>query len=82
MANKALNDLYGIEFLSDWEHKDGSIYTAGLVKHLKIKDIKIPVVLYHKILTIEEREEFENKQLTNNFVRTVEHFKNSFNLLK
>ena len=79
MANKSLNDKYEIPFLSEWKHKDGGIYTAFVLKHLTLdKTYKIPVVLYSKNLTDEEKIHFRENRVMNQFVRTVEHFKSSF----
>ena len=77
MANKSLNDKYGIPFTSEWKDKDGGIYMVLLVEHA-FKKSKIPIVSYLKILSDEEREYYINNNIKNQFVRTVEHFKNSF----
>jgi hypothetical protein len=79
MANKSLNDKYGIPFLSEWEHKDGGIYTALVVEH-SFRNSRIPIVCYLKQLTDEERQEWHKKGIMNQFVRTVAHFKSSFKL--
>ena len=79
MANKSLNDKYEIPFLSEWKHKDGGIYTVLVLKHLTLdRTYKIPVVLYSKNLTDEEKIHFRENRIMNQFVRTVEHFKSSF----
>ena len=77
MANKSLNDKYDIPFGSEWKHKDGGIYMVLLIEHA-FKKSKIPIVSYLKILSDEEREYYINNNIKNQFVRTVEHFKNSF----
>lgn len=82
MANKNLNDRYKIPFGSDWEHKDGGIYMALLVKHMKVGDNQIAIVLYSKILSAKDKKYFIDNKIKNQFVRTVEHFKNSFTQIK
>ena len=79
MANKSLNEKYDIPFLSEWKHKDGGVYTALVLKHITLdKTYKIPVVLYSKNLTDEEKIYFYENKIVNQFVMTVEQFKNSF----
>ncbi len=83
MANKSLNDKYNIPFGSEWEHKDGGKYMALLIKHLIVDtNIKVPIVLYVKLLTDEDTEYFKLNNIKNQFARTVEHFKNSFNQIE
>jgi len=79
MANNSLNDKYGIPFFSEWEHKDGGVYTVLTVEHSFGKS-KIPIICYLKQLTDDEREEWRQKGIMNQFVRTVAHFKSSFKL--
>ena len=81
MSNKSLNTKYGIPFLSEWEHKDGGRYIALLVEH-SFKNSKIPIVCYKKILTEKEQKEWIENKIKNQFVRTVEHFKNSFTFIE
>jgi len=81
MANKSLNDKYSIPFGSEWEHKDGGLYIVLLIEH-SFKTNKIPIVSYMKILSDEDRKYFIDNKIKNQFVRTVEHFKNSFTLIQ
>ena len=78
MSKKTLAELYEISLYSEWEPKDGGIYTVLLVKHLNISGYKIPIVIYMKNLTEQDKKEWFEKGVKNQFVRTVEHFKNSF----
>jgi len=77
MANKSLNERYNIPFGSEWKHKDGGTYIALLIEH-SFKSLKLPIVSYVKILSDEERRYFIDNKIKNQFVRTVDHFKNSF----
>jgi len=82
MANKTLNEKYGIPFGSEWKHKDGGAYMVIDLKHLISGGHKIPVVVYLKILTDTERKDWIKSKIKNQFVRTVEHFKSSFTMKK
>ena len=75
---QTLLQKYGIDDTVDWVHKDGGDYLVLGVKHIPIGANKIPVVLYKKLLSDAEKEEFAQKKMRNFFVRTVEHFKSSF----
>lgn len=67
MANKSLNDIHEIPFLSEWKHKDGGVYIAMGVKNFEpAKGFKIAVVTYKQLGGAEP------------YVRTVKHFKESF----
>ena len=78
MANKSLNDKYGIPFLSEWKYKDGGIYTVFKIEYAFKKICNIPVVFYMKQLSEDERKDWIEKDIVNGFVRTVDHFKRSF----
>ena len=82
MANKSLNDKYGIPFLSEWEHKDGGTYMALKIEHSFKSTVNLPVVFYMKILNEAEKEKWHKEKIVNGFVRTVEHFKRSFKEVK
>lgn len=81
MSKKDLTKLYGIELYKEWKHKDGGVYTVLLVKNLNISGYKIPIVVYMKNLTEQDKKEWFEKGVMNQFVKTVEHFKNSFKKL-
>jgi len=70
MANKSLNDIHEIPFLSEWKHKDGEVYMAMGVKNFEpAKGYKIPLVTYKQI---------GGNVVADPYVRTVKHFKESF----
>jgi len=79
MANKSLNDKYDIPFGSEWIHKDGGTYMALLIEHA-FKSNKIPIISYIKVLSDNDKKYFIDNKIKNQFVSTVEHFKNSFTL--
>jgi hypothetical protein len=80
MANKLLNDKYNMPFGREWVHKDGGNYMVLIIKHLVLDtNMKIPVVTYMKLLEEDDNYFLENN-IKNQFVRTVEHFKNSFKI--
>lgn len=75
---RSLSDKHNIELGSKWRHKDGGLYAVLDLKHIDIGFIRLPVLLYAKILSFEDKQYFTKNKIKNQFVRTVEHFKNSF----
>ncbi len=82
MEIKSLNERYEIPYLSEWEHKDGGIYTALKVEHSFINNKNTAIVFYIKRLNPTESKQWADEGITNCFVRTVEHFKRSFKKVK
>ena len=78
---QSLNDKYEIPFGSTWKHKDGGTYTALTISHT-FGASKIPTVCYFKNLEEQERKEWRENGIHNQFVKTVNHFKNSFTMIE
>lgn len=78
MANKSLNDKYGIPFLSEWNDKDGNTYTAFKIEYSFRRICNIPIVAYVQNLSDKQRVEMIKNQRMNMFIKTVIDFKDSF----
>jgi hypothetical protein len=79
MANKTLFEKYKIPCGSEWKHRDAGVYIVADLKHC-FDSHKIPVVLYFKKLTEEERQDWDKSGMKNQFVKTVDSFKSNFKL--
>lgn len=72
-----------IPLFTRWIHKDGGEYIVAKVLITEPwRGLKIPIVVYKMVLNEEEIQYFKENNISNIFIRTIEHFKSSFRIKK